>query len=98
MRPSIYAWSLIAVLATGGSALAASGSATDSGGANDTGMASLGVDITGAGNTPDSVSTFVAGLSAEQQTGVRNGCQSIAANPAKASPQVASFCTNLNGQ
>jgi hypothetical protein len=97
MKLSIYALSVVAVLAVGGSALAAN--ATTNGSANDdTGMASLGVDITGAGNTPDSVNSFVAGLSTVQQSGLRNGCQGIAADPTNANPKVVSFCTNLNGQ
>ena len=102
MKPSIYALSLVAVLAIGGSALAANvttnGAATDSGSANDTGMASLGVDITGAGDTPASVHSFVASLSTDQQSGVKNGCQHIAADPTNASPKVVSFCDNLNAQ
>jgi len=51
----------------------------------------------GLGTTPDSVSTFVSGLSAEQQSGVKNGCQGIAANPTSANANVLSFCKNLNG-
>lgn len=98
MKPAIYALSLVAALAMGGSALAANGAATDTGSANDTGMASLGVDITSAGNTPAAVHSFVAGLSTDQQSGIKNGCQQIAANPTNASPKVVTFCDNLNAQ
>jgi hypothetical protein len=95
MKRSIYTLSMLAVLAVSGSALAANAGAPDA--ADTTGMASLGVDISAAGTTPDSVSTFVSGLSAEQQSGVKNGCQVIAANPTSANANVLSFCKNLNG-
>lgn len=102
MKPSTYALSLAAALAIGGSALAANvttnGVAPASNSANDTGMASLGVDITGAGNTPASVHSFVASLSTDQQSGIKNGCQRIATDPTNASPNVVSFCDNLNAQ
>ena len=102
MKSSIYALSLVAALAIGGSALAenvtTNGSSPDSNSANDTGMATLGLDITGAGNTPADVHSFVAGLSTDQQSGIKNGCQSIATNPTNANPAVVSFCQNLNAQ
>jgi hypothetical protein len=99
MKHSIYTLSMLAALAVGGSALAANATtgAAATGSADVTGMASLGVDISTAGHTPDSVSTFVSHLSAEQQSGVKNGCHSIIANPTTAGPNVLSFCKNLGG-
>ncbi len=104
-----YALSTLAVaaaLSIGSTAFAASpaGDASKSGGnlsnpaTDDTGMASLGVDISGAGNTPAQVHAFVSGLPASQQTSVQSGCQSITATPGSASQTVQSFCQNLNSQ
>jgi hypothetical protein len=100
MKLSIYTLSMLAAFAVGGSALAATATTNGpaaAGTADMTGMASLGVDISAAGTTPDSVATFVGGLSTDQQSGVKNGCQSIVANPTAASPNVLGFCKNLNG-
>ncbi len=99
----IYALSVAAGLAIGGSALAATATGTTPDQSNDptrdtTGMAALGVDISNAGTTPDSVKAFVNGLTADQQTGITTGCQSVLANPANASQSVQSFCQALNGQ
>lgn len=73
-------------------------SSTSGGGpADETGLTTLGIDISRAGGTPDSVQQFIAGLNVEAQRGVVNGCQTALANPVSYSGSVLAFCQNAVG-
>jgi hypothetical protein len=98
---AISAVSVVALLAFSGAALAAEATTNDQGSQDikldATGKIALGVDISGAGNTPDSVKAYVAGLSADQQTGITNGCKEVQASAATSNADVLTFCNNLLG-
>jgi hypothetical protein len=66
---------------------------------DETGFAVFGVDISAAGSSTASVQTFVAGLSAEQQTAINATCENRVSET-DASPvhqNVTSFCELLLG-
>jgi hypothetical protein len=64
-----------------------------------TGFSVLGVDIGPAGSSTESVQAFVAGLSAEQQSGIMTTCQNIVSgtDTTAVHENVSSFCQNLVG-
>ena len=77
-------------------ALGASGSAL-AGWDDETGLTTLGIDISRAGGTPETVNQFIAGLTPEGQRGVLNGCQTALAQSAGYAQSVISFCQNALG-
>ncbi len=98
--------SLLAVLAFSAPALAqdatddtTTGSTASSPLDDETGFAVFGIDIGPAGASPETVQQFVAGLSAEQQSGINATCQSLrdGANTASVHANVTTFCQNLLG-
>ncbi len=84
----------IVALAAGlgsGAALAASGPD------DTTGLTSLGIDISRAGGSSESVQQFLAGLAPDTQRAVLSGCQTALANPSTYAPNVIAFCQTANG-
>lgn len=73
------------------------GPAAMNGPSDQTGLTSLGIDISRAGGSPEAVQQFIAGLNSEAQRGVLNGCQTAIANPVSYSTGVLSFCQNAVG-
>ena len=61
---------------------------------DETGLTSLGIDISRAGSTPEAVNQFIAGLNPEGQRSVLNGCQTAVADSVGYAPPVISFCEN----
>ncbi len=60
-----------------------------------TGFRTFGFSIAFAGNTPDAVKNFVAGLTPDQQRSVNVGCASVLDDASMASnTTVVSFCHN----
>lgn len=90
---------LVAALGIAAPALAETTFDSTSGGgpADQTGLTTLGIDITRAGSTPDSVHQFIAGLNVEAQQSVISGCQTAVANPVSYAGSVISFCENAIG-
>lgn len=71
---------------------------TNQGGPSDqTGLTSIGIDISRAGGSPEAVQQFIAGLNPEAQRGVLNGCQTAIANPVSYSTSVLAFCDTAVG-
>lgn len=62
---------------------------------DETGMASLGIDISAAGTSPESVQAFLATLAPDVQTKVMNGCATINQDSTTVNARVASFCQAL---
>ncbi|MEJ0013562.1 MAG: hypothetical protein WDM94_13265 [Bauldia sp.] len=61
-----------------------------------TGRAVLGIDISNAGNTPETVQNFFAGLSSDDQTGLRATCSRVLSDgSAVGNLGVIQFCQNL---
>jgi hypothetical protein len=59
------------------------------------GFTFFGFDIEGAGNTPDAVKSFIAGLTPEQQRNVDVGCSNVLSDPSLATnTSVVQFCHN----
>jgi hypothetical protein len=56
------------------------------------GQATLGVDISTAGNTPETQAQFYASLTAEQKADLKTKCQAVIANPSNYSAEVSAFC------
>jgi len=73
------------------------GPTTMNGPSDQTGLTSLGIDISRAGGSPEAVAQFIAGLNYEAQRGVLHGCQTAIANPVSYSTGVLSFCQNAVG-
>ncbi len=65
---------------------------------DDTGMATLGVDISAAGSTKSEIDTFVAALPADQAEKVKTGCDTVVANQDNQNPKVLSFCQAVTGK
>ena len=91
--------SFAAALAFSGAAFAAGASSTTGtqGGIQDeTGLTTLGVDISKVdlSKTDD----FMASISADQQAGVKKGCETVVANQANQNATVLSFCQKLTGK
>ena len=58
----------------------------------DNGVTDLGIDITQAGSTPQSIQRFLASLNPEARRAVEGACARIRANQASAAPPVVAFC------
>ena len=86
---SIFA--LTAALGAASPALAASGPD------DQTGLSTIGVDISRAGGSADSVQQFLAGLARDTQNLLLNGCQSAIANQAGYAANVIAFCETATG-
>ena len=94
------AFALVAALGAVSPALAQdlfSDTTTMGGPADQTGLTSLGIDISRAGGSPELVQQFIAGLNPEAQRGVLNGCQTAIANPVSYSTSVLAFCQTAVG-
>ena len=59
---------------------------------DDTGITQLGVDIQGAGSTPENIREFLAGLPAGQAPTVRTACEYTVAHQVYQDQDVLSFC------
>jgi hypothetical protein len=86
---------LAAVLVAGGPALAMSHPTAKDPSTDSTGYMALGVDITTAGNSPQSVGAFLNDLPAHERRTLVYGCRSIAESPAFANQRVLQFCSTL---
>jgi hypothetical protein len=62
---------------------------------DETGLSSIGVDITRAGSSPEAVSNFIATLNPEGQRGLINGCQTAVVQPAGYHENVIGFCQTV---
>jgi hypothetical protein len=101
----IIALSLAAMFAGGASALAEEVSTTTNTtsdtmildpATDQTGAAIFGFDISHAGNTPDAVQQFLAGLSPDQQQSVQTGCVDVLKDAAvQQNSTVVMFCHNV---
>ncbi len=64
---------------------------------DETGFQTFGVNIAFAGNTPEAVKNFVAGLTPDQQQRISTGCGDVLSDATMARNfTVTSFCKNLN--
>lgn len=68
--------------------------AASNGPADETGLTTLGIDISGVGGSSQAAQQFIAGLNADAQRSVINGCQTALANPVSYSGSVLAFCEN----
>jgi hypothetical protein len=59
---------------------------------DDTGITQLGVDIQGAGSTPENIREFLAGLPTGQAPTVRTACEYTVAHQVYQDQNVLSFC------
>jgi hypothetical protein len=59
------------------------------------GKSDLGVDITGAGNTPAENQKFVQALPSDQQNQVKQVCVVAVGEPANHATEVIHFCNNI---
>jgi hypothetical protein len=64
---------------------------------DETGLTSLGIDISRAGSSPEAISTFIAGLNPEGQRGVLHGCEAAVSQPAGFHENVIGFCQTVVG-
>ena len=62
----------------------------------DNGTNDLGIDITQAGSTPDSIHRFLAGLAPDTRRIVERACQRVLRVQVNISPPVVSFCYNAH--
>lgn len=81
---------LTAALGTG-SALAATGADDESG------FTTLGIDISGAGSSAESVHQFLAGLAPDTRRELLGGCQTAVSYPVSYAPNVVAFCATATG-
>lgn len=88
--------SFTAALALSGAAFAVEASSTLSGMQDESGMATLGVDIRGV--DASNMDSFMAGIPAESQASVKKGCETVVANQANQNPTVLGFCQALTGK
>ncbi len=97
MRTLAAILSVSTVVGLAGPAMALN-SDNNSGPADDTGMTTLGIDISRAGGSSASVQQFLAQLPANTRDSVLNGCQSaVASNDASFHPAVLAFCRTAVG-
>ncbi len=89
----VSAASLATMLVFSGAAIAANTNDTDH-----NGMKSLGIDISSAGSTPESIKTFMASLTPDQAAKVKTGCETVVANQANQVAEVLSFCQAYTGK
>lgn len=99
-RKTLVLASFAGILALSGAAFAqdattpaTSGSDTTGGVADDTGMSTLGIDI-----TQYDAAKGMAGIPADQQAQVQAGCDTVIANQANQNAAVLSFCQKLTGK
>ena len=59
------------------------------------GLNSIGIDVRGAGGSPEAIQQFLSRLSPETVRGVVNGCQNAVNSPSY-SQEVQSFCVGVN--
>jgi hypothetical protein len=103
---AIFALSLAAVFAGGASAMAADSTSDNVNNTNDdqsimdpatdqTGAAIFGFTIANAGNTPEAVQQFLAGLTPEQRQSVQTGCTDVLKDGSlQSNTTVVTFCHN----
>jgi hypothetical protein len=60
----------------------------------DHGMSALGVDISQAGDTTNSVQSFTSNLTSDQQAQLKTRCDKVLASPSSANSDVLAFCKN----
>jgi hypothetical protein len=89
--------SFTAVLAVAAPSLSFANSSSDPAN-DDTGQASLGIDISTAGDNPAEVHQFLGTLASDTRREVLGGCETILSGPADTAANVVSFCENATDQ